>query len=165
MNLAPHPLVYYLFGHLATPRGYVLTEDDYFDFLIRINREDRSGARFFPPALLESLSNSCLLFLGFRLQDWAFRVLFRWLMTRDGFALLQNYKHVAVQINPDEDVHDVEQARQYLEEIFGSRGVTIYWGSAESFLRELGARLGIAPLAAETQVSPAVVAPLASVSA
>ncbi|MEZ4556963.1 MAG: hypothetical protein R2854_11055 [Caldilineaceae bacterium] len=72
---------------------------------------------------------------------------------------------MAVQINPDEDVHDVEQARQYLEEIFGSRGVTILPGSAESPCANWASAWGIAPLAAEAQGSPDVVALVASVSA
>ncbi len=33
------PLVYHLFGHLARRRSLVLTEDDYFDFLIGVTRD------------------------------------------------------------------------------------------------------------------------------
>jgi len=33
------PLIYHLFGHHRRPRSLVLTEDDYFDFLIGVTRD------------------------------------------------------------------------------------------------------------------------------
>ena len=144
---AQHPLVYYLFGHLRDPYSYVLTEDDHFDFLIRVSREDRSNQELFPSALLEALSSTSLVFLGFRLDDWAFRVLFRWLMTRNSGELLSKYRHVAIQLNLSDTVVDVEEARKYLEEIFEARKVAVYWGSVESFMKELGERLEVPPVA------------------
>jgi hypothetical protein len=97
-----------------------------------------------------SLTESSLLFLGFRLDDWTFRVLFRLIMTMEGSGELRQYSHVGVQVNPDEhSLRDVERARKYLESYFGShRGggrsepsIDIYWGSAADFLKELRRRL------------------------
>ena len=34
-----NPLVYHLFGRLDIPESLVLTEDDYFDFLVGVTKE------------------------------------------------------------------------------------------------------------------------------
>ena len=39
---AAEPLVYHLYGDLELPQSMVLTEKDYFDFLINIYREDEN---------------------------------------------------------------------------------------------------------------------------
>jgi hypothetical protein len=103
-----------------------------------------------PKVVRGSLTESSLLFLGFRLDDWTFRVLFRLIMTLEGSGDLRQYSHVGVQVNPDEhSLGDVERARKYLESYFGSRrsagrsepSIDIYWGSATDFLKELRRRL------------------------
>ena len=133
-----HPLVYHLFGHLRFGDSVVLKEDDYFDFLRAIGGEQRSAI---PTQLLQRLVGTPLLFVGFRLDEWDFRVLFRGLMNLGGAALIQRWKHVAVQLDPEEGAtNDPEQARQYFESYFGDK-FAIYWGSAEQFLGELSTKL------------------------
>jgi hypothetical protein len=133
-----HPLVYHLFGHLRFGDSVVLKEDDYFDFLRAIGGEQRSAI---PTQLLQRLVGTSLLFVGFRLDEWDFRVLFRGLMNLGGAALIQRWKHVAVQLDPEEGAtNDPEQARQYFESYFGDK-FAIYWGSAEQFLGELSTEL------------------------
>jgi hypothetical protein len=137
------PLVYHLFGHLNHPESVVLTEDDYFDYLIGVARNrDR-----IPEAVRRRLTDSALLFLGFRMDEWDFRVLFRSLMNQEGSSLLEDYAHVAVQIDPEEGrIQEPERARRYVESYFRDsrlhRGasISIYWGSAEHFARELQQR-------------------------
>ena len=74
------PLVYHLFGRLSDPDSLVLTEDDYFDYLIGVtSRND-----LIPGVVRRALTDSALLFLGFDLDDWDFRVLFRSIMSREG---------------------------------------------------------------------------------
>jgi hypothetical protein len=85
---------------------------------------------------------SSLLFLGFRLDDWRFRVLFRMIVTRPGTETMKNLSHVGVQVNPDEhDLADVERARKYMERYFRGKDtpaeISIYWGSVSEFLKEL----------------------------
>ena len=56
------PLVYHLFGRLSDPDSLVLTEDDYFDYLIGVtSRND-----LIPGVVRRALADSALLFLGFR---------------------------------------------------------------------------------------------------
>src|SRR5262249_49290500 len=90
---------------------------------------------------------SSLLFLGFRLDDWRFRVLFRMIVTRQGIETMKELSHVGVQVNPDENrFADVERATKYMESSFqeGKRGaanISIYWGTSADFLKELRKRL------------------------
>jgi hypothetical protein len=67
------PLVYHLFGRLAEPRSVVLTEDNYFDYLLGVSRNND----LIPGYVRNALRNNSLLFIGFRLDEWNFRILFR----------------------------------------------------------------------------------------
>jgi hypothetical protein len=78
------------------------------------------------------------LFLGFRLDEWDFRVIYRTILQQEGDRS-SNYTNVAVQIDPEEGRSvEPERARRFLERYFGSRNITIYWGSTENFVKELG---------------------------
>ena len=127
------PLVYHLFGHAARPRSLVLTEDDYFDFLIGATRDKD----LIPPKVRRSFADSSLMFLGFRLDEWDFRVLYRSILSQEG-NLRARHTNVAVQIDPEEGrITDPDRAREYLERYFQTSEITIYWGSTESFVKEL----------------------------
>lgn len=138
------PLVYHLFGRLDDPDSLVLTEDDYFSYLIGVTRNQE----LLPKAVGNALVNTALLFLGFRLDDWNFRVLFQSVMKLEGRERLGRYTHVAVQIDPQEGAMlNPHAAREYLKSYFGDKAAlkyrtsfSIYWGSAEDFLRELATR-------------------------
>jgi CHAT domain/SIR2-like domain len=128
------PLVYHLFGHQARGRSTVLTEDDYFDFLIGVTR----NRNLLPSGVRRAFADSSLLFLGFRLDEWDFRVIYRTILQQEGDRS-SNYTNVAVQIDPEEGRSvEPERARRFLERYFGSRNITIYWGSTENFVKELG---------------------------
>ncbi|MCA9712158.1 MAG: SIR2 family protein, partial [Myxococcales bacterium] len=130
------PLVYHVYGAFGAKAddGLVLTEDDHFDFLIGTVAD-----KLVPPEVESALVDNSLLFLGFRLTDWHFRVLFRLMMSLPGRERLQQYCHVAVQLDPDmQTMADVEGAKAYLSDYFGREAnIDIFWGSAEEFLRAL----------------------------
>ena len=128
------PLVYHLFGHLSEPFSLVMTEDEYFDFLIgvTVNKE------LIPSSVRAALSSSALLFLGFHMDDWQFRVFFRMVMAQEGKERLSLFSHAAAQIEPEEGrVLDAERARRYLEKYFEGEKISLYWGSSEDFLNAL----------------------------
>jgi len=134
---AESPWVYHVFGLFGKPDSMVLTEDDFLDYLIAATRLD-----LLLPALVGQLMQSSLLFLGFRLDDWRFRVLFRMIVTRQGTRTMRQLSHVGVQVNPGEQsVADVNRARKHLEKYFqGSDDapeISIYWGSHADFLKKL----------------------------
>jgi CHAT domain-containing protein/SIR2-like protein len=128
------PLIYHLLGTFDEPESLVLTEDDYFDFLIGVTRNQD----LVPNVVLRRLSDSALMFVGFRLDEWDFRVLYRSLMRVEGGRRRDEYTHVAVQIDPEEGATiDAGRARTYLESYFSSARVSLYWGSTEHFAKEL----------------------------
>ena len=128
------PLVYHLFGRLDVPGSIVLTEDDYFDYLTGVTR----NKNLIPNFIRRALVDTSLLFLGFQLEEWNFRVLFSSIMSQEGREMRQNYIHVAAQIDPEEGrILEPARARQYLESYFQRALISIYWGSPEDFTREL----------------------------
>lgn len=148
------PWVYHVFGIFGKRDSMVLTEDDFLDYLIAT-----STLNLMPTRVRGALPQNSLLFLGFRLDDWRFRVFFRMLMTIEGLQTANSYRHVGVQVNPEEhSLADVQRARRYLESYFGGvPPISIFWGTATDFLRELQKKL------AETQVeeTQAVLVPAA----
>jgi hypothetical protein len=147
------PWVYHVFGIFGKPDSMVLTEDDFFDYLIASSRLD-----LLLPTLVGQLMQSSLLFLGFRLDDWRFRVLFRMIVTRPGMRTMRQMSHVGVQVNPGEqNAADVKSVRKYIESYFKGADdapeVSIYWGTPTDFLKQLKEQMAstagqaIAPLA------------------
>ncbi|KRD41434.1 hypothetical protein ASE38_17715 [Cellulomonas sp. Root930] len=131
---AQRPLVYHLLGALSEPQSLVLTEDDYFDFLIGVTLNQD----LVPAPVKRALTDSALMFVGFRIDEWDFRVLYRSLMNSEGGRRRDDYTHVAVQIDPEEGTTiDAERARRYLESYFDHSHISLYWGSTESFIKEL----------------------------
>jgi hypothetical protein len=135
------PLVYHMLGRFKDADSLVLTEDDFFQFLIGATR----NRDLIPPLARERIASSALLFLGFQPNDWNFRVLFQLIMSQEGGSRLDDYAHVAVQVSPDEDtMRNPAQARKYLEGYFKDRHFSIYWGTAADFLRQLRQQLAAA---------------------
>jgi hypothetical protein len=126
------PLVYHLHGHLDAVQSLVLTEDDYFDFLVNIPQIG------IPPLIQEALSATSLLFVGYRLADWNFRVLFR------GFVELTQPSDrrlsVTVQLPPERSTQQRERAMQYLGRYFDKKEIVVSWGDAGEFMAELQRR-------------------------
>jgi hypothetical protein len=131
---AQRPLVYQLFGTLARPESLVITEDDYFDFLIGVT----ANKDLIPKPVRRALADSALLFLGFQLDDWDFRVLFRSIAGQEGARRRQSYAHIAVQVDPEEGrVQRPDQAREFLNAYFQNADISIFWGTVEDFVKEL----------------------------
>ena len=134
---ARRPLVYYLFGHLSDPLSVVLTIDDYLDHLIAVAQEPA----LLPRVVWGALAKRALLFLGFRIDDWSFRALFRLLVNQPGAEARRGFAHIAAQLEPDEGRSTApERARQYLEQYFRNENITIYWGTVDRFAADVGAR-------------------------
>ena len=135
---AERPLVYHLFGRFDHPQSLVLTEEDYFGWFTAWH-----SRRLEIPAVVRSaLVEKSLLFIGFRLDDWDFRVIFQAIRSFGGRQLMEENVHVGVQLSPENQLIEPEAAQEYLESYFGDK-VNIYWGDARRFLDELRARTGL----------------------
>ncbi|MDX1521535.1 MAG: SIR2 family protein [Anaerolineae bacterium] len=131
------PLVYHLFGLEAYPESLVLSEDDYLDFLTKIAQDTSQKKRVIPLYLREALTQSSLLLLGYRLQDWDFRALFRGIIintppNKRKFSL-------AIQVDPAQQDRIVEpqQAKEYLEKYFEASNFSVKWGNTDSFVQAM----------------------------
>lgn len=135
---AEKPLLYYVYGSTQLEQTWLLTEDDFFDYVIRV-----SEFNLMPLRIGEALTGGSLLFLGFPLHDWKFRILLRMILSKRGNANLDQYNHVGVQVDPEEHTFaDAARAKKYLERYFlKTKNINIYWGSSADFLRELHRQL------------------------
>ena len=129
-----NPVVFHLHGHNEVPESLVLTEDDYFDFLVNVARDDD----LLPPRIQKALSGSSLLFVGYSLADWDFRVIFRSLVGYLERTIIRS--HVSVQIAPGAASGSKEKAQEYLTNYFGGLHVRVFWGTAAEFALELRRR-------------------------
>jgi hypothetical protein len=135
-----NPVIYHFHGWMEDTDSLVVTEDDYFEFLISVSRDKD----LIPPRIEQAMVGSSLLLLGYRLDDWDFRVMFHLLATY--LERSTSRTHVAVQIAQvkDEEPEDVrKKAQDYLSlyfEKYKNLYIRIYWGSCQDFLEELGSR-------------------------
>jgi hypothetical protein len=130
------PLVYHLYGRLDNPSSLLLSEDDYFVWLTAWISLRKS----IPPAVKKALTAQSLLFLGYSLDDWDFRVIFQSIKSFGGAGLLGENLHVGVQLSPESQMIEPEAAQEYLESYFGQDKISIYWGETRQFLDELRRR-------------------------
>jgi len=68
-----NPLVYHLNGSIDLPDSIVLTEKDYFDFLIYLSKE---SDQVLPSVIRTDLAKNTYLFIGYRLEDTNFLAMF-----------------------------------------------------------------------------------------
>lgn len=128
------PVVFHLHGHMEHPESMVLTEDDYLDFLIKIGRDES----LLPPRIEEAFTSTSLLFVGYSLNDWNFRVLFRSVVSY--LEISTRRVHISVQLSPLKDTASEEQkknAEDFLNRSFSKLNIRIYWGNAREFAKEL----------------------------
>ncbi len=97
----PNPVVFHLHGHIGVPESLVLTEDDYLDFLVNTSLDQE----LIPPRVQAALAGASLLFVGYSLEDWSFRVLFRGLVGSVEKSLRRT--SVTVQLPPPEAKDEV----------------------------------------------------------
>jgi hypothetical protein len=134
------PLVYHLFGRIDDPDSLVLTEDDYFEWLTAWVAK----RAIVPDVVGKQLTNRSLLFLGYHLDDWEFRVVFHCIKSFPASAaLLPRNIHVGVQLSPGGHEVEPEAAQDYLESYFNTDNVGIYWGTTRKFLDEYRRRTGM----------------------
>jgi hypothetical protein len=138
------PLIYHLHGSLQAEESLVLTPDHYVEFVVNVAKDwDNDNRRLLPRPILAALTQRPLLFVGYSLHDWNFRVLFHGLLK--DIPDIRRRRHVSVQLHPDVDGRDPdaqERAREYLTRSLENWQISIFWGTAEEFCAELRSRLG-----------------------
>lgn len=128
------PVVFHMHGHNPLAESLVLTEDDYMDFMVNISTDDN----LIPPIIQRALTGTSLLFIGYRIADWNFRVLLRSLSRFTESGLRRT--HFAVMPHSGSEELRVK-AQDYLSEYYGNMDVRVYWGTAAEFVAELRERV------------------------
>jgi hypothetical protein len=128
------PLVYHLHGIIDIPQSMVLTENDYYDFVVRLHQEDLM--KLLTPIIHTALATTSLLFVGYSLEDINFRIIFKSIMKLLGSRSM--LPSIAVQLPPRLTSEKQEQAQRYIDQYTRNMfKVHIYWGDVRDFLREL----------------------------
>ncbi len=126
------PLVYHLFGRNEEVQSLVITEDNYLDYLVRVSAEMERIPNFIRGAL----ANASLMFVGYSLYDWEFRVIMRGLIAT--MDQRHRFKHVAVQLEMDQNGRqNVADVQTFLQQYFQNADINVFWGSPAQFIAEL----------------------------
>jgi hypothetical protein len=140
---AERPLVYHLHGSLHEPGSMVLAEQDYVEFLVNIGKDNSDEApRLLPPDVQLAMTRQPLLFMGYSLNDWSFRVMFHGL--RRAVPEVRERRHISVQLTPEPGMSSPEaqqRAADYLDRYLARLNIKVYWGSTQDFCAELRRRL------------------------
>ena len=131
-----NPVVFHLHGNLESAASIVLTEDDYFDFLVNVSRDPL----VIPARIQKALTETSVLFIGYGLADWNFRVLLQGLSRFIEKGLGRT--HLAVMMPPGVPDSETQQkkAQEYLSKYYQNIDVQVFWGTAREFCAELGKR-------------------------
>lgn len=128
------PLIYHLHGLDAYPDSIVLTEDDYLRFMASVVLEFGS-TQFTPRSVIEAVSNSFLLLLGYELHAWDLSVLLHGILKR----VKRHKRGFAIQIDPRgmDSITDLDKFKQYLERYFDEAAVDVCLGKPRDFMTTL----------------------------
>ena len=127
-----NPVVFHLHGHVPIAESLVLTEDDYMEFLLNFSND----SKLIPNAILKAFIDNSLLFIGYRITDWNFRVLLRSFDRRAG----SSGSRLNVAVMPAPKGADEGKTQDYLTKYYENIDVRVYWGTAREFLTDLWTR-------------------------
>jgi hypothetical protein len=134
---AESPWVFHLHGADVIPQSIVITEDDYLDFLANLQKESYKSkdSTIIPHYVIRAVSSTSLLFVGYSLVDWTFKVLFRGIRSSLPEFDRGMSAHFALQLprNPEEQAY----LASYLEK---GIDVRVFWGDRQQFFNELRER-------------------------
>lgn len=132
------PLIFHVFGNYSYPESLVITEDDYFEFLMGVTRNETLGKNGIPHAVTRAISTSGWLLLGFQAEDWDFRVVLGSVLRQPGREISRWRTSVAIQMNPTDERIAPERTYKYLRKYFEQQShVNLFWSSPEEFMTQL----------------------------
>lgn len=135
---ADEPLIFHVFGNYSYPESLVITEDDYFEFLMGVTRNETLDKNGIPHAVARAISSSGWLLLGFQVEDWDFRVVLGSVLRQPGREISRWRTNVAIQMDPTDERIAPERTYKYLRKYFEDQShVTLFWSSPEEFMTQL----------------------------
>lgn len=135
------PLVFHLHGEVSDFSSLLATDDDYIDFTVSLSQRAQGKDAIIPHWIRRALAETTLLFVGYSLEDWNFRVLMRQIMKQQAVLRHERALSLSIQLS-DKDIR-VEQrakAERFLADYLGTSAIRIHWGEAAPFLEQLDRR-------------------------
>ena len=132
-----NPVVFHFHGHINVKQSLVLTEGDYLDFLKNITK----CPDLIPTAIQTALATTSVLFLGYRLTDLNFLVVFHGILSSLGFSAKQ--QHISVQLVPEDEIvkpyikAEKDRVEKYLDSYFKRYKIRISWVKCCDFIKKL----------------------------
>ena len=127
------PLVYHLYGDIAAPASMVLTEKDYFDFVINLNKND--GKTFLNPFIYRIITSTQLLLIGYTLKELFFRILLKSLSEKS--HLSNNVIVLPIMSTIENNNRAEEYFTKYIKDMFNADP---FWIDINDFSKELRSR-------------------------
>lgn len=121
------PLVFHLYGIDTFSQSIILTEDDHLDFLITIAQDKNAKI---PGAIRRAIIGSSLMLLGYSVQDWEFKTIFRGLIKSDNIKIRP--KSVYVQLI--DDSFEKEYLQHYLSQ---EASMEVVWKNSSNFMHSI----------------------------
>lgn len=121
------PLVYHLYGFDEYADSLVLTEDNYWEFLVAISEHRGQEADRIVGRVRQAMAESALILLGYNLRSWDFKTLFWGLIKTRPVS----QPGVFVQLRPDSD------EESYLEQYLSRAEFEVVWSDIASYLKKL----------------------------
>jgi hypothetical protein len=121
------PLVYHLHGFDQYPDSLVLTEDNYWEFLVAISEHRGQEADRIAGRVRQAMAESALVLLGYSLRSWDFKTLFWGLIKPRPVS----QPGVFVQLRPNSD------EERYLEQYLSRAEFEIAWSDIPDYLKQL----------------------------
>ncbi|WP_459799750.1 SIR2 family NAD-dependent protein deacylase [Herbidospora sp. RD11066] len=134
------PLVYHLHGRWEEPSSIVVCEDDYHEFIFNLALDrGTESSKMLPPAIFEALTARTLLFIGYSMRDSTFRFMFDSLLR--AVPAINRRRHISVLLPPRVDSAKLKDQQKWLDRYYEKWQVTIFWGTASEFCRQLRRRM------------------------
>jgi hypothetical protein len=131
-----NPLVFHLYGDMYHPISMVLTEQDYIDFMLNMNKLDENSIAL-PTVIRTSFATSSQLFMGYVLNDMNSRIILR--SIGNFFTTVEPPLSIAIMSPTDKHRSEIQKYLDaYTKNMFQ---LNIYWYDLFMFLIELRNRL------------------------
>jgi SIR2-like domain len=136
-----NPVVFHLHGHYQYPISMVLTEDDYYRFIVAMTQPPKTkqtAAAMIPASIQAAARRNMLLFIGYSFNDPNFWVLFRSLFVNADESDRSN--SIAIQLPADKRRNP--DAEEYLREYYLNHKIKLFYEDAKDFVFNLVQRWG-----------------------
>jgi len=136
------PILFHLHGQFKDDLSILITEDDYIDFTVtmavRGAQESTQSALW--SQIRRALGSTRILFIGYSLEDWNFRVMLKYLVRQQKIFLDPTYQGFSIQLSPTSATNR-QDAEDFLSEYLSHSNVKVFWIDAAAFLQELHERM------------------------